>query len=69
MDVGYWSSDNEAWYQKRLDQIRDCGQNGRRLCMTANQWRNALKYFKETGKVVAANQQSAEAWLNDTLGR
>ena len=69
MDVGYWSSDNEAWYQKRLHLIRDCGQNGRCLCMTANQWRNALKYFKETGKVVAANQQSAEAWLNDTLGQ
>ena len=69
MDVGYWSLDNEAWYQKRLDLLRDCGQNGRHLCMTANQWRNALKYFKETGKVVTANQQSAEAWLNDTLGR
>ena len=69
MDVGYWSSDNEAWYQKQLDLIRDCGQNGHCLCMTTNQWQNALKYFKETGKVVAANQQSAEAWLNDTLGR
>ena len=54
---------------KQLDLIRDCGQNSRRLCMTANQWRNALKYFKKMGKVVAANQQSAEAWLNDTLGR
>ena len=51
MDVGYWSSDNEAWYQKRLDLIRDCGQNGRRLCMTANQWRNALKYFKEMSQI------------------
>ena len=69
MDVGYWLSDNEAWYQKRLDQIRDCGTRGRDLCITASRWRNTLKYFKETGKVVAANQQSAKAWLDNALIR
>ena len=41
--------------------------HGRRLCMTASQWRNALKYYKETGKIVAANRQSAEAWLDNAL--
>ena len=67
LDVGYWLSDDEAWYQKRLELIRNCGTDGRRLCMNATQWQNTLKYYKETARTVAANRQSAEVWLDNAL--
>ncbi|KIM61759.1 hypothetical protein SCLCIDRAFT_25569 [Scleroderma citrinum Foug A] len=67
LDVGYWSSDDEAWYQKRLELIRNCGTDSQHLCMNATQWRNTLKYYKETTRTVAANRQSAEVWLDNAL--
>lgn len=66
LDVGYWSVDDEAWYQKRLEVIRTCT-NGRSVCMTAAEWRNTLKFYKQTKKMVGANQHSAEAWITKNI--
>lgn len=66
LDVGYWSVDDEAWYQKRLELIRMCT-NGRSVCMTATEWRNALRFHKQTGRIVEANRRSAEVWISKNI--
>jgi hypothetical protein len=40
LNVGYWSEDCEAFYQRRLEEIR----NGTAQLLTASQWRDRLRY-------------------------
>jgi hypothetical protein len=38
---GYWTADNEDWYQRRLKEIQSGGELGRPL--STNKWRQLLK--------------------------
>lgn len=47
MDVGYWSSGNEAWFQKRIDDIL----HHQAQPVTAKRWKERLKFHaKDTRK-------------------
>lgn len=46
-NLGYWSDQNEAWFQSRLQQIR-AGQAGP---LTITQWRRALQANKSSSRV------------------
>ncbi|GJF00028.1 hypothetical protein PsYK624_163050 [Phanerochaete sordida] len=43
-DVGYWSSQNEQWFQNRLAAIR----KGEAQPKASSKWSSALKFFKDT---------------------
>ena len=43
-DVGYWSSQNERWFQNRLDAIR----RGEAQPKASSKWGSSLKFTKET---------------------
>lgn len=76
---GYWSQDNEDWYQRRCTAIREAyfnnpGENehGRRKIVSpdhpaapkvSHKWQNALKLDRKTAKLRAANSIAAEAYL------
>lgn len=64
LDMGYWTSDNEEWYQRQLCTISAHLQEGRPvqgLLKNAKQWRNALKSNKrELDKISCANRRAAE---------
>ena len=46
--VGYWSSANEEWFQKRLQIIRD----NKASPMNAREWRDNLRYQRPTTQAV-----------------
>ncbi|GJF00027.1 hypothetical protein PsYK624_163040 [Phanerochaete sordida] len=43
-DVGYWTAQNETWFQNRLTDIRA----GKAKPLTAAAWKSTLKFFKDT---------------------
>lgn len=53
IDVRYWSSACESWFQRRLGALRDKGYTVRQ----GKEWGNALKLFKETVRLVKRNEQ------------
>ena len=63
LNVGYWSTDDEAWFQKHLKDIRKYHGTGNPPYHTAAEWRNKLKYHKVMKKVVAFTRDAAERWL------
>ena len=46
--VGYWSSANESFFVRRLDQIRQ----GKAKPHTATEWRTRLKFQKATTRLL-----------------
>jgi len=62
--VGYWSTDDEVWYQKHLEKIRNYDGTGAPPYRTASDWRKALKYRKDaTKKLRDYAARAAENWL------
>lgn len=62
--MGYWSSDDEAWYQKHLQIIRDYDGRGAPPYRNAAEWRKALKYHKDTKRVRNYAAEAAGSWLS-----
>ncbi|KAH7917322.1 hypothetical protein BV22DRAFT_989523, partial [Leucogyrophana mollusca] len=60
-DLGYWSPENERWFQDRIQQIR----SGSATPLSSRNWVNSLKRYKQTSKLVSANLAAAESFLND----
>jgi hypothetical protein len=64
MDIGYWSSDCEKWFQAHLQDILD----DKATLKTAHEWRAILKKFKpDTPLFVAANEQFAALFIGDGI--
>ncbi|KAG9313662.1 hypothetical protein JVU11DRAFT_5998 [Chiua virens] len=64
LNVGYWSTDNEAWYQKPLQKICEYNEKGKPSYHSASDWQKALKYCKDaTKKACNYATQAAEHWL------
>ena len=64
LNVGYWSTDDEVWYQKHLEKIRQYDGSGHPPYCTSSDWRKALKYHKNAVKKVCnSSVQVAESWL------
>ncbi|KAH7917231.1 hypothetical protein BV22DRAFT_994182, partial [Leucogyrophana mollusca] len=61
-DYGYWTPDNEAWYRKRLELIRQSDFARLRL-QTAADWRNSLKKYKTTHKFIQSTRKAAVKYL------
>ncbi len=59
LDVGYWSSSCETWFQNRLRAIR----NGTAIPRTAKEWKNALSYQKQTPIVMDNVRKAADTFL------
>ncbi|THH14954.1 hypothetical protein EW146_g5451 [Bondarzewia mesenterica] len=60
LDVGYWSSLCEDWFQNRLSQIRDNWATLR----SAREWRSSLRFrSKETRQLEDANERAARNYL------
>jgi hypothetical protein len=60
LDVGYWSSSCETWFQNRLRGIRNGTANPR----TAREWKNALSYQKQTPIVMDNVRKAGDAFLS-----
>ncbi|PFH52201.1 hypothetical protein AMATHDRAFT_140710 [Amanita thiersii Skay4041] len=60
LDVGYWSSACEAWFQQRLKAIK----GGYAQPNTATEWRKALGNG-QTQVLVSNTKQVAEVFLNN----
>jgi len=58
LDVGYWSTDNEVWFQKHLKVIHNYNGLGPALCYSAAEWRNKLKYHR-ANKIVGRSKDVA----------
>jgi hypothetical protein len=54
-NAGYWTPDNEVWFQKRLDDIRA----GIAKPRTTTQWREDLKGFKASLQLKRRNAAAA----------
>ncbi|KAH0825659.1 hypothetical protein J3R83DRAFT_11747 [Lanmaoa asiatica] len=67
LNVGYWSADDEVWFQKHLEDIRNYRGAGPPPYHSAAEWRNRLKYHKATRKVVASTRDAAGKWLSSIL--
>jgi hypothetical protein len=63
LNVGYWSTTCEVWYQKWLEAIR----SGAATLRTASDWKASIKFAKKTQQLVAANQVASEMYLNGRL--
>lgn len=64
LSVGYWSTDDETWYQKHLREIREYNGSSKPPYRTASEWRQALKYRRtKTKKVRDHATQAAKQWL------
>lgn len=59
MNVGYWSSDSEVWYQNRLNDIK----TGKAKLKSATQWRETLHFRAETRKFKQIVKAASEAYL------
>ena len=53
IDVRYWSSSCETWFQRRIEALRNKGYTVRQ----GKEWGNSLKLFKETIRLVKRNEQ------------
>ena len=71
LNVGYWSVDNETWFQKHLENIRNyhgTESTGNLPYHSAADWRNRLKFHKmTTKKVVRSAREAVEKWLSNHL--
>lgn len=64
LNVGYWSTDNEIWYQKHLQKIREYDGKCCAPYHTSSDWQKALKYHRNTiKKVCDSSACAAENWL------
>ena len=55
MDLGYWTSFAETWFQNRLDRIRSHDARVK----NASQWRDDLKCARNAKKLRAMTDQAA----------
>ncbi|KAI9464841.1 hypothetical protein HD554DRAFT_2026204, partial [Boletus coccyginus] len=64
LNVGYWSTDNEVWYQKYLQKICKYDRTSPPPYCISSEWQKALKYCKDTTKRVCDYcMQATENWL------
>lgn len=66
LDVGYWSTDNEVWFQKHLEAVRNYNGEGRAPCYSAAEWQNKLKYHR-ANKIVGRSRDVAVEWLSQVV--
>lgn len=60
LNIGYWSSDCEEWYQNRLSEIRSQKADPR----SHAKWKHALRLGRRSVRqVVDVNEQQAKNWL------
>jgi len=67
LNVGYWSVDDEAWFQKHLEEIHNYHGTGHPPYHSAVEWHNKLKYHKVMKSIVMSTRDAAERWLSDIL--
>ncbi len=60
MDVGFWSSDAETWYQRRV--VRYLG--GEFKCENQTEWKRSLKLWRDAPKTSAALEKASEEFLD-----
>lgn len=63
LDVGYWGSYCETWYQNRLNKLL----SGELTVRGGREWKVALKMEKLTGKLVKNNETMSMAFLQSLL--
>ncbi|PBK62599.1 hypothetical protein ARMSODRAFT_895501, partial [Armillaria solidipes] len=66
LNIGFWSSDCESWYQSRLAEIN----SPNAVLRSTNQWRHSLRFLRRSQKVAEVNERLAGEYLQDigTLG-
>jgi hypothetical protein len=60
LNVGYWSTGCEEWFQRRLANIRD----GTATLKTTAKWTSALRILGKTSRVLASQRELAVQLLN-----
>ncbi|PBK83280.1 hypothetical protein ARMGADRAFT_945059 [Armillaria gallica] len=60
MDVGFWSSDAETWYQRRV--ARYLG--GDFKCENQTEWKRSLKLWRDAPKTSAALEKASQEFLD-----
>ncbi|KAK0230328.1 hypothetical protein IW262DRAFT_1453227 [Armillaria fumosa] len=59
LNIGFWSSDCELWYQGHLNEINSPDP----VLWTTNQWRHSLWFLKQSQKVAQVNERLAAEYL------
>jgi hypothetical protein len=64
--VGYWTPQCEAWFQERLQMIREQHPDGRPLRATA--WNKKIRLNHDTRWLVEANEMAARKYFGGQYG-
>ncbi|RXW17372.1 hypothetical protein EST38_g8478 [Candolleomyces aberdarensis] len=59
MNIGAWSADCEAWFQKRLSEIRA----GTAELLSSNKWKEAIRFNSAAGKVWSTYESLAQSYI------
>lgn len=59
-DMGYWTRNNEVWFQMRTTGIR----RGDFSCRTGAQWRDTLKFHNKTKWLKKSNEDASAEFLH-----
>ncbi|SJL15608.1 uncharacterized protein ARMOST_19111 [Armillaria ostoyae] len=65
LNVGFWTSDCESWYQKRLQE----NMSESAVLRSTNQWRHSLRFLKRSQRVAETNEKLASLFLNSIITR
>jgi hypothetical protein len=60
LDVGYWSSDCETWFQSHLASIRQVGAQ----LKSSREWRKCLILTKDAPRLARAMSNVADAYIS-----
>ncbi|KAK7029036.1 hypothetical protein VNI00_014746 [Paramarasmius palmivorus] len=60
LNVGYWSSAAEVWFQARLKQI----ESGSATLYNGRGWKDCIKYVRRSNEIAARNENLADQFLD-----
>jgi hypothetical protein len=61
--VGYWTKDCEAWFQRRLEQIKD----GTAKLYAPSGWKASLKFRPKVSNMARKNEALASSALDEMI--
>ena len=69
LNVGYWTVDDEEWFQKYLRHLKFYSKhNGKFPCYSAAEWWCKLRFSNVTKQMVVHLREKAEEWLTTNCG-
>ncbi|KAI9459803.1 hypothetical protein HD554DRAFT_2029101, partial [Boletus coccyginus] len=66
LDISYWSTDNEVWFQKHLKVVHNYNGEGCAPCYSTAEWWNKLKYHR-ANKIVGHSRDITVEWLSQVV--